>query len=99
MGEREEMGLLVLQGIRESLEPEEIMVDQEDREVQDEEELQGRRGQQAIQDQPVLLDLVVSRDLRGNQAHKEYRGCLEAWVLLGMLVFQDQEVTLGQEEV
>ena len=75
------------------------MVDQADREVQDEEELQGLRGQQAIQDQPVLLDLVVSRDLRVNQAHKEYRGCLEAWVLLGMLVFQDQEVTLGQEEV
>ena len=74
------------------------MVDQEDKVVQDEEEHQGPRGLQAIQDQPVLLDLLVFRDLRVNQAHKEYRGCQEAWVLLGMLVFQDQEVTLGQEE-
>ena len=98
MGEREEMGLLVLLGIRESLEPGGIMVDQEDRVVQDEEELQGLRGQQAIQDQLVLLDQLVFQDLRVNPAHKEYRGCQEAWVLLGMLVFQDQEVTQGQEE-
>ena len=68
------MGLLVLLGIRESLEPEGIMVDQEDRVVQDDEELQGPRVLQAIQDQPVLLDLLVFRDLRVNQARKEYRG-------------------------
>ena len=93
------MDHLALLGIRESLEPEGIMVDQEDRVVQDDEELQGPRVLQAIQDQPVLLDLLVFRDLRVNQARKEYRGWLEAWVLLGMLVFQGQEVTLGQEEV
>ena len=92
------MGLLVLLGIRGSLEPGGIMVDQEDRVVQDDEELQGPRVLQAIQDQPVLLDLLVFRDLRVNQARKEYRGWLEAWVLLEMLVFQVQEVTLGQEE-
>ena len=74
MGEREEMDRLVLLGIKESLEPEGIMVDQEDRVVQDDEELQGPRVLQAIQDQPVLLDLLVFRDLRVNQARKEYRG-------------------------
>ena len=74
MGEREEMGNLVLLEIRGSLEPGGIMVDQEDRVVQDEEVLQGLRGLQAIQDQLVLLDLLVFRDLRVNQARKEYRG-------------------------
>ena len=68
------MDHLVPLGIRESLEPEGIMVDQEGRVVQDEEELQGLRGLQAIQDQLVLLDLLVFRDLRVNQARKEYRG-------------------------
>ena len=74
MAEREEMGHLVLRGIRENLEPGGIMVDPEDRVVQDEEVLQGHRGLQAIQDQLVLLDLLVFRDLRVNQARKEYRG-------------------------
>ena len=92
------MGNLVLLEIRGSLEPGGIMVDQEDRVVQDEEVPQGLRGLQAIPDQPVLLDLLVFRDLRVNQDRKEYRGWLEAWVLLEMLVFQGQEVTLGQEE-
>ena len=98
MAEREEMGHLVLRGIRESLEPGGIMVDQEDKVVQDEEELQGLRDQQAIQDQQVLLDQLVFRDLRVNPAHKEYRGYQEALVLLGMLVFQVQEVTQEREE-
>ena len=78
MGEREEMGLLVLQGIRESLEPEEIMVDQEDREVQDEEELQGLRGQQAIQGHLVLLEQLVYLDPKESQAHREHKGYQEA---------------------
>ena len=61
-------------------------------------EIQGLRDQQAIQDQQVLLDQLVFRDLRVNPAHKEYRGYQEALVLLGMLVFQVQEVTQEREE-
>ena len=72
------MGHLVLLGIRESLEPEGTMVDQEDRVALDEEELRGLWDQQAIQDQPVLLDLLVFRDLRVNPDHKDYRVWLEA---------------------
>ena len=72
------MGHLVLLGIRESLEPEGTMVDQADRAALDEEELRGLWGQRAIQDRPVLLDLLVFRDLRVNPDHKDYRVWLEA---------------------
>ena len=77
-GEWEEMGHLVLLEIRVNPEQGEIMGDLEDKVVQEEEELQGLRGQQAIQDQPVPLDLQVFQDLRVSQVHKEYRDFQEA---------------------
>lgn len=78
MGEWEEMGHLVLLEIRVNPEQGEIMGDLEDKAVQEEEELQDLRGQQAIQDQPVPLDLQVFQDLRVSQVHKEYRDFQEA---------------------
>ena len=78
MGEWEEMGHLVLLEIRVNPEQGEIMGDLEDKVVQEEEELQDLRGQQAIQDQPVPLDLQVFQDLRVSQVHKEYRDFQEA---------------------
>ena len=78
MVEREEMGHLVLLEIRVNPEQGEIMGDLEDKAVQEEEELQDLRGQQAIQDQPVPLDLQVFQDLRVSQVHKEYRDFQEA---------------------
>ena len=77
-GEWEEMGHLVLLEIRVNPEQGEIMGDLEDKVVQEEEELQDLRGQQAIQDQPVPLDLQVFQDLRVSQVHKEYRDFQEA---------------------
>ena len=78
MGEWEEMGHLVLLEIRVNPEQGEIMGHLEDKAVQEEEELQDLRGQQAIQDQPVPLDLQVFQDLRVSQVHKEYRDFQEA---------------------
>ena len=78
MGEWEEMGHLVLLEIRVNPEQGEIMGDLEDKVVQEEEELQDLRGQQAIQDQPVPLALQVFQDLRVSQVHKEYRDFQEA---------------------
>ena len=78
MGEWEEMGHLVLLEIRVNPEQGEIMGDLEDKAVQEEEELQDLRGQQAIQDQPVPPDLQVFQDLRVSQVHKEYRDFQEA---------------------
>ena len=73
------------------------MADVEDRVAQEEGELQGLRGQQAIQGHLVLLEQLVYLDPKESQAHREHKGYREAWDLLEMLVFQVQEAILEQE--
>ena len=73
------------------------MADVEDRAAQEEGELQGLRGQQAIQGHLVLLEQLVYLDPKESQAHREHKGYQEAWDLLEMLVFQVQEAILEQE--
>ena len=54
------------------------MADVEDRVAQEEGELQGLRGQQAIQGHLVLLEQLVYLDPKESQAHREHKGYQEA---------------------